>query len=54
MPNVQPLGRTLILETAWNLDLDAEAYRERKAVIDRMVASLEVAAGAGRRAPVVN
>jgi hypothetical protein len=43
MPNVPPFGRTLILETAWNLDLDPEAYRERKAVMDRMAASLVVA-----------
>ena len=30
------------LDTAWNMDLDAEAYRERKAVMDRIMASLEV------------
>lgn len=40
-PN-EAVGRTMVLDTAWNMDLDAEAYRERKAVIDRMVASLEV------------
>ena len=43
MPNVQPFGRTLILDTGWNLDLDPEAYRERKAIMDRMAASLVVA-----------
>ncbi len=35
-------GRAVFLETGWDLDLDPEAYRERKAVIDRMVASLVV------------
>ncbi|MEO8247539.1 MAG: hypothetical protein ABI622_10520 [Chloroflexota bacterium] len=42
MPNTDSPGRTLIVEARWNVNLDPEAYRERKAVIDRMVASLAV------------